>query len=122
MVPRDWRRTVIVPIRKKGSKKLCKNFRGISLLSVPGKVFASILNHRVRTVTKDKVMEEQAGFRRSRGCAEQIFVMRQLTEKMIEKGKKLCAVFVDLEKAYDKVYAGRSCGKFCGGMVCPVVY
>ena len=38
-----------------------------------------------------------------RGCAEQIFVMRQLTEKMIKMGKKLCAVFVDLEKAYDKV-------------------
>ena len=103
VVPRDWRRAVIVPIHKKGSKKLCKNYRGISLLSIPGKVFASILNHRVCTVTEDKIMEEQAGFRRGRGCAEQIFVMRQLTEKMIEKGKKLCAVLVDLEKAYDKV-------------------
>ena len=72
------------------------------MLSVPGIVFASILNHRVHTVTEDKIMEKQAGFRRGRGCAEQIFVMRQLTEKMIEKGKKLCAVFVDLEKAYDK--------------------
>ena len=89
-------------------------------MSAPGKVFASILNHRVHTVTEDKIMEKQAGFRRGRGCAEQIFVMRQLTEKMIEKGKKLCAVFVDLEKAYG--YAGRSCGKLCGGMVCPVVY
>ena len=78
VVPRDWRRAVIVPIHKKGSKKLRKTYRGISLLSVPGKVFASILNHRVRTVTEDKVMEEQAGFRRGRGCAEQIFVKRQL--------------------------------------------
>ena len=34
---------------------------------------------------------------------ELIFVMRQLAEKMIEKGKKLCAMLVDLEKAYDKV-------------------
>ena len=83
MVPRDWRRGVIVPLHKKGSMKLCKNNRGISLLSVPGKVFASILNNRVRTVTVDKVMEEQARFRRGRGCAEQIFVMRQLAEKMI---------------------------------------
>ena len=54
-------------------------------------------------MTEDKVMEEQAGFRRGRGCIEQIFVMRQLAERMIEKGKKLCAVFVDLKKAYDKV-------------------
>ena len=47
MVPRDWIRAVIVPIHKKGSKKLCKNYRGSSLLGVPGKVFASILNHAV---------------------------------------------------------------------------
>ena len=80
---------VIVPIHKKGSMKLCKNNRGISLLSVPGEVFASILNNRAQTVTVDKVTEEQARFRRSRGCAEQIFVIRQLAEKMIEKGKKL---------------------------------
>ena len=103
VVPRDWRRAVIIPIHKKGSRKLCKNYRGVSLLSIPGKVFASILNNRVRKVTEDKVMEEQAGFRSGRGCAELIFVMRQLTEKMIEKGKKMYAVFVDLEKAYDKV-------------------
>ena len=103
VVPRDWRRAVIVPINKKGSRKLCKNYRGVSLLSIPGKVFASILNNRVRKVIEDKVMEKQAGFRSGRGCSEQIFVMRQLTEKMIEKGKKMYAVFVDLEKAYDKV-------------------
>ena len=64
VVPRDWRRAVVVPIHKRGSKKLCKKYRGISLLSVPGKVFASILNHRVCTVTEDKIMEEQAGFKK----------------------------------------------------------
>ena len=47
-------------------------------------------------------MEEQAGFRSGVGCEEQIFVMRQLVE-MIEKDRKIYAVFVDLEKAYDKV-------------------
>ena len=48
-------------------------------------------------------------------------IRRQLAEKMIEKGKRLCAVFVDLEKLMIR-YAGRSCGKLCGGMVCPVDY
>ena len=42
--PEDWQKAVIVAIRKKGSKKLCKNYRGISLLSIPGKVFAKILD------------------------------------------------------------------------------
>ena len=46
-------------------------------------------------------MEEQAGFRSGRGCEEQIFVMRQLAKKTIEKNRKMHAVSVDQEKAYD---------------------
>ena len=38
---------VIVPIHKKCSKKVCKNYRGISLLSIPGKVYAKVVNNRV---------------------------------------------------------------------------
>ena len=51
-------------------------------------------------------MEEQAGFRMRRGCRDQIFVIRQLTEKTIEKDGKMYAAFIDLEKlkAYDKVW------------------
>ena len=97
--PEDWQKAVIVAIHKKGSKKLCKNYRGISLLSIPGKVFAKILDARMR-----QVMEEQAGFRVGRGCRDQIFVMRQLAEKTIENNGKMYAAFIDLEKAYDKVW------------------
>ena len=49
-------------------------------------------------------MEEQAGFRVGRGCRDQIFVMRQLAEKTIEKDGKMYAAFIDLKKAYDKVW------------------
>ena len=102
--PEDWQKAVLVAIHKKGSKKLCKNYRGISLLSIPGKIFAKILDARIRQVTEGKVMEEQAGFRVGRGCRDQIFVMRQLAEKTIEKDGKMYAAFIDLEKAYDKVW------------------
>ena len=102
--PEDWQKAVIVAIHKKGSKKLCKNYRGISLLSIPGKIFAKILDARIRQVTEGQVMEEQAGFRVGRGCRDQIFVMRQLAEKTIEKDGKMYAAFIDLEKAYDKVW------------------
>ena len=73
----DWQKAVIVAIHKKGSKKLCKNYRGISLLSIPGKVFAKILDARIRQVTEGQVTEEQAGFRVGRGCRDQIFVMHK---------------------------------------------
>ena len=85
MAPLDWRSAIIVPIYKKGSRKVCKNYRGISLLSIPGKVFAKVLKSRVQRVTEEKVMEEQVGFMSRRGCEKQIFVMRQLAEKMDRK-------------------------------------
>ena len=61
--PEDWQKAVTVAIHKKGSKKLCKNYGGISLLSIPGKVFAKILDARMHRVTEGQVMGEQAGFR-----------------------------------------------------------
>ena len=83
MTPKDWRRAIIFPIHKKGSRRVCKNDRRISLLSVPGNVFGKILNDRMRSLTEGKIMEEQVGFRPGRGCAKNVFVIRQLGEKML---------------------------------------
>ena len=100
----DWQRAIIVPVHKKNSRRKCGNYRGISLLSIPGKVFAKILNDRVRCLTEKRLLKEQAGFRSGRGCIDQIFIIRQLTEKYLEKDKKMYAAFIDMEKAYDKVW------------------
>ena len=61
MAPSDWRNAVIVPVYKKGSRLDCTNYRGISFMSVVGKVFARILNERVKLVTVDR--DEQGEFR-----------------------------------------------------------
>ena len=71
---------------------------------MPGKVLAGISHVRVWLLTNNQLLEEQAGFRSGRGCADQIFVIRQLVENHLEKRKKTFAGFIDLEKAYDKVY------------------
>ncbi|KAK3893161.1 hypothetical protein Pcinc_003002 [Petrolisthes cinctipes] len=103
-VPEDWRRAIIVPLYKgKGSKDECGSYRGISLLSVPGKVYGKVLTERLMEVTGNKVSEEQGGFRKGRGCVDQIFALKSIVEKYIGKGKKLYAAFMDLEKAYDRV-------------------
>ena len=47
--------------------------------------------------------EEQCGFRSGRGCADQVFVMRQLAERFVSKGKSVYAAYMDLEKAYDRI-------------------
>ena len=82
---------------------LCSNYRGISLLSIPCKVYTRILDTRMRSRTESKVIEVQDGFRCRRGCVDQAFTIRQLSEKLLEKNRQMTVVCVDLEKAYDKV-------------------
>ena len=97
-VPAEWRKAQIVTVHKKGSRTQCKNYRRISLLSVPGKVYATVLDKRIRAITEEKVLEEQGAFRKKRSCIDQIFSVRQLGEKVIEENKTLMMVCVDLEK------------------------
>ena len=105
VVPEDWQNACVVPLYKgKGKKDECKNYRGISLLSVVGKVYGRILINRVSELTDSKMGEEQGGFRTGRGCVDQVFGLKQICEKYLEKrDKDVYVAFLDLEKAYDKV-------------------
>ena len=104
MVPVDWMCACIVPLYKgKGDVHECGNSRGISLLSVVGKVYGRVLINRIRDKTENVISEVQGGFRRGRGCTDQTFVVRQIGEKYAAKGKDVYFAFLDLEKAYDRV-------------------
>lgn len=102
-MPADWRGAIIAPIFKKGNRKECSNYRGISLLSVIGKLYASILVDWIRGKVEHVLGEDQCGFRPLRGCQDQIFCLRQTIEKLYEKNKDLYLCFIDLEKAFDRV-------------------
>ena len=54
-----------------GSRMVCTNYREISVMGIVWKVFARVLNERVKVRTVDKVMDEQRGFRTGRGCVDQ---------------------------------------------------
>ena len=101
--PKDWRRAVVIPIYKKGCRLTCSNYRGVSLLSVAGKWFGKFLNSKLRDCTEGRVLEEQGGFRAKRNCIDQVFTMRQVMERAIEKRRELFVAFIDLEKTYDRV-------------------
>ena len=75
----------------------------LTLLSVPGKVYATVLDKRIGAITEGKVLEEQGAFRSKRSCIDQIFTVRQLGEKVLAKNKTMRMVCVDLEKAFDRV-------------------
>ncbi len=81
-VPEDWQNAIVVPIwKKKGSKKDCSTYRGISLLSHVGKVYAKILEQRTRGKAEHQISDSQFGFRKERGCTDAIFALRQISEK-----------------------------------------
>merc|ERR1712035_290651 len=72
-VPSDWRSACVVPLYKgKGDKYECSSYRGISLLSIVGKVYERVLIERIRKGTEEVIGEEQCGFRRGRGCVDQV--------------------------------------------------
>ncbi len=62
-----------------------------------------VIIESVQRLAQEKIGEEQGGFRGGRGCVDQIFCFRMVVEKILAKGKKLYAAFMDLEKAYDRV-------------------
>ena len=103
-IPEDWRKAIIVPLHKKGDKKLCSNSRGISLLSVPGKVFTRIILNRIKQTIEEVLRENQSGFRKGRGCRDHIFLMRQIIEKKREHNEDTYICFIDYAQAYDSVW------------------
>ena len=102
-VPQDWRDAVVIPLFKKGDRKVCDNYRPISLLSVAGKVLIMILEKRMRELIEPQLAEGQCGFRRGRGTVDQIFVTRMISEMAVQHRVVLHASFVDLSKAFDSV-------------------
>ena len=101
--PSDWQTGVVIPLFKKGDKAVCDNYRGITLLSLLGKVYAKVLESRVRTIVEPILSDEQCGFRPGRSTIDQVFTLQQVGEKAWEYAKPVYACFVDLEKAYDRV-------------------
>ena len=69
-----------------------------------GKIHGRLVCDRLRLLTDAVLMDEQSVFRARRGCVNQIFAVRQVIEKVVEKDKVVyAAAFVDLEKPYDSV-------------------
>ena len=82
VVPEGWRYAVIILLYKgKGEGTECKNYKGLSLLSVAGKIYAGVIVDKVRRVIEGLTDDEQGGFRAGRECLVQIFTIKQIGEK-----------------------------------------
>ncbi|XP_018013086.1 uncharacterized protein LOC108670145 [Hyalella azteca] len=91
-VPQDMRNAKIITLYKnKGDRSDCNNYRGISLLSIVGKVFARVVLGHLQALADRVYPESQCGFRAQRGTSDMIFSLRQLQEKCREQ-RGLCTL------------------------------
>lgn len=104
VIPSDLKKGLIVPIWKgKCDARDCNNYRGVTLLSVPGKVSARIILNRIRRHMLAHQRPEQSGFTPKKSTADRILALRVLSERMREFGRGFLVAYIDLRKAFDSV-------------------
>jgi hypothetical protein len=102
--PVEWKRALLIALYKgKGDRKVRDSYRGISLLSIPGKVYVTIILSRISSHIDAQLLDSQSAFRKGRGLTDSLFTIRQLMSRCVEFGQPLFMAFVDLRKAYDSV-------------------
>ena len=121
--PQDWKRSVFIPIPKKGNAKECSNYRTIALISHASKVMLKILQARLQQYVNHELPHVQAAFRKGRGTRHQIANIRRAvihgvtksrtrlsnwtemnwtrSSKQWEFQKNIYSCFIDYAKAFD---------------------
>ena len=101
--PQDWKRSVFIPIPKKGNAKECSNYHTIALISHNSKIMLKILQTRLQQYVNCELLYVQAGFRKGRGTRDQIANICWTIEKAREFQKNIYFCFIDYCKDFDCV-------------------
>ena len=101
--PQDWKRSVFIPIPKKGSAKECSNYHPIALISHTSKIMLKILWARPQEYVNHELPDVQVGFKKGRGTRDQIANFRWIIKKAREFQKNIYFCFIDYAKAFDCV-------------------
>ena len=99
----DWKRSVFIPIPKKGNAKECSNYHKIALIPHASKVMLKILQAGLQQYVNNELPDVQAGFGKGRGTRDQIANIRWIIEKAREFQKNIYFCFIDYAKAFDCV-------------------
>ena len=101
--PQDWKRSVFIPIPKKGNAKEYTNYHTLALISHASKVILKILQVRLQQYMNHELPDVQAGFRIGRGTRDQVAIIRWIIEKAREFQKNIYFCSINYAKASDCV-------------------
>ena len=109
--PQDWKRSVVIPILKKGNAKESSSYHTIALISYASKVMLKILQARLQQYVNFELPDVQAGFRKDRGTRDQIANICWIMEKAGEFQKTSISALLTMPKPLT-VWITINCGKF----------
>ena len=112
--PRDLKRSVFIPIPKKGKTKDCSNYLTITLVSLASKEMLKILQARLQQYMNHELPDVQAQFRKDRGTRDQIANVRWIIKKARGSGKTSTSALLTIPKPLS-VWITTNCGKFFKG-------
>ena len=108
-IPRDWKDAGVTPIFKKGKRYEAKNYRPVSLTSIPCKILESIIKEEiVLHLEKFSLLNDsQHGFLSGRSCLTNLLEFMEDITEILDKGNSADVVYLDFAKAFDKVPQAR---------------
>ena len=109
--PQYWKRSVFIPIPKKGNAKECSNYCTIAIISHASKVMLKILQARLQQYVNHELPDVQAGFRKGRGTRDQIANIRWIMKKQESSRKTSISYFLTMPKPLT-LWITINCGKF----------
>ena len=102
-LPEDFLSTTFITIPKVSVTQNCNKHRTISLISHASKVLLQVIKSRIAPLIENRLGDIQLGFRKGRGTRDGICQLRFMSERFIEKNKKLSVCYIDYKKAFDKI-------------------
>ena len=104
--PLCWKKANVVPIYKKNDKQSIKNYRPVSLLPICGKIFERLLYNKMFSffIENGLISQNQSGFKPGDSCINQLLSITHEIYKSFDDGWKVRSAFLDISKAFDKVW------------------
>ena len=104
--PHERKKANVVPVHKKGKKQSLKNYRPISSVRICRKIFGRIIYNEMFTFFTENnlISPNQSGFRPGDSCVNQLLAITHEIYKSFDEGFEVRGVFLDISKAFDKVW------------------